>query len=261
MQFSWVFDLHGWLACGVLGSARIAPAFFMLPFFNNGVLTGVVRQTAILVMAIGLWPHPLSSTHVFETSNLAPFIAMLAGEAMIGIVLACLLSWPFWVFHAIGSFIDNQRGATLSSSVDPANGIDTSELANFFNLFSAVAYLQGGGMKLMLDLFSRSYRICDPLAGCQLQIAPLTNVLTDIMGRAIVLASPVIAALLLTEVLLGLLSRFAPQMNAFSIALTVKSAAAFLILLLYFGPVLPSEVMALTFNPAGLADWFVMETR
>ncbi|XLM19521.1 flagellar biosynthetic protein FliR, partial [Chromobacterium piscinae] len=60
-------------------------------------------------------------------------------------------AWPFWAFHALGSVIDNQRGATLSSSIDPANGVDTSEMANLFNLFSAAVYLQGGGMELMLD--------------------------------------------------------------------------------------------------------------
>ncbi|PUA19946.1 type III secretion system export apparatus subunit SctT [Glaciimonas sp. PCH181] len=260
MPFFLALDLHTWMACGMLGAARIAPAFFMLPFLNSGVITGVVRLSAILIVAIGLWPHPLSSMAILENFDLMHLVGMLVAEVMIGIVLACLLSWPFWIFHALGSFIDNQRGATLSSSVDPANGVDTSELANFFNLFAAVAYLLGGGMQLTLELFAHSYRLCDPLTGCELQIAPLMPILGDVMSRAVVLASPVVAALLLTEVLLGLLSRFAPQMNAFSIALTIKSAVAFLILLLYFGPVLPSEVIALAFNPAGLANWFSVGT-
>ncbi|MFP1462361.1 hypothetical protein ACLB1E_12340 [Escherichia coli] len=39
--------------------------------------------------------------------------------------MACLLASPFWIFLAIGSFIDNQRGATLSSTLDPATGVDT----------------------------------------------------------------------------------------------------------------------------------------
>ncbi|HDD9144882.1 TPA: flagellar biosynthetic protein FliR [Escherichia coli] len=52
-----------------------------------------------------------------------------AREIIIGLFIACLLSSPFWIFLAIGSFIDNQRGATLSSTLDPATGVDTSEFS------------------------------------------------------------------------------------------------------------------------------------
>ncbi|MGL9735337.1 MAG: flagellar biosynthetic protein FliR [Symbiopectobacterium sp.] len=63
----------------------------------------------------------------------------------VGLIIAGFLYLPCWVMHAMGSFIDNQRGATLSSSIDPLSGVDTSELANFFNLLAAVILLQSGG--------------------------------------------------------------------------------------------------------------------
>ena len=50
------------------------------------------------------------------------------------------------------------------------------------------------------------------------------------------IAAPALLAMLLADLLLGMLSRFAPQLNAFSIALTVKSVIACLILLMYLGP-------------------------
>jgi type III secretion protein T len=58
--------------------------------------------------------------------------------------------------------------------------------------------------------------------------------------------------------LLGLLARFAPQMNAFSMSLTVKGAIALLVLLLYFGAHLPSEIQRMGRDkPAQLVDWFI----
>ncbi|VEB43303.1 type III secretion system protein SpaR [Chromobacterium violaceum] len=65
------------------------------------------------------------------------------------------------------------------------------------------------------------------------------------------------ATLLLSEAVLGLLSRFAPQMNAFAVSLTVKSAAALLIMLLYFAPVLPDAVAGLALRPGALGTWLV----
>jgi type III secretion protein T len=70
-----------------------------------------------------------------------------------------------------------------------------------------------------------------------------------------VISSPVVAALLLSEVVLGLLSRFAPQMNAFAVSLTVKSGIALFIMLLYFSPFLPERIMQLAFPASALPGW------
>ncbi|AUH51332.1 EscT/YscT/HrcT family type III secretion system export apparatus protein [Chromobacterium sp. ATCC 53434] len=254
MPFSLFFEVHGWVAAAALGFARVAPVFFILPFLNSNVLTGMVRTAVAMMVALGLWPHPPLAQQAFQA---LPLLALLMREATVGLLLACLLAWPFWVFHALGSIIDNQRGATLSSSIDPANGVDTSELANLFNLFAAAVYLQGGGMGLMLDVMRQSYQLLDPLGDGLPPLAPVLGMLNQVIAKSIVLASPVMAALLLSEAVLGLLSRFAPQMNAFAVSLTVKSAVALLIMLLYFAPVLPDTILRLGFRPEALGGWLV----
>ncbi|MGL4930199.1 MAG: flagellar biosynthetic protein FliR, partial [Plesiomonas sp.] len=91
--------------------------------------------------------------------------------------------------------------------------------------------------------------------GCRPPLDPVLGLLNQIISKAIVLASPVVAALLLSEMVLGLLSRFAPQMNAFAVSLTVKSGVAIAILLLYFSPVLPDVVLQLSLQPDALPRW------
>jgi type III secretion protein T len=49
------------------------------------------------------------------------------------------------------------------------------------------------------------------------------------------LSGPVIAALFLTEMLIGVLSRFAAQLNPFSLTFAIKSIVAFAVFHLYFG--------------------------
>ncbi|AZN35899.1 type III secretion system export apparatus subunit SctT [Iodobacter ciconiae] len=252
MQYGLFFDVHDWLAAAAMGFARIGPVFFMLPFLNSNVLTGVVRITVSMLVSMSLWPYPPGALPEFNTLW---YLGMMSREVMVGSLLGCLLSWPFWVFHALGSIIDNQRGATLSSSIDPANGVDTPELANLLNIFAAVVYLQGGGLTLLLEVMASSYQLCGPLKSCTPELLPVLGMLTKMAAKALVLASPVVAALLLSEFTLGLLSRFAPQMNAFSISLTVKSGIALLILLLYFSPVLPDVVGELSLRPDILPVW------
>ena len=252
MQYGLFFETHAWVASASLGFARVAPVFFILPFLNSSVLSGIARVSVSLLVAIGIWPHEPDVLSPFQTF---PYLTLIAREVGVGVLLGCLLSWPFWVFHALGSIIDNQRGATLSSSIDPATGVDTSEMANFLSMFAAVIYLQGGGLMVMLDVFRQSYQLCDPMNACMPSLPPLLGFINQITGKALLLASPIIITLLLSEVILGLLSRFAPQMNAFAISLTVKSGIALFIMLLYFSPVLPDHVLRLSFSSSALDSW------
>jgi len=248
-----VTDIDNWLLGSTLGVVRMAPSFYMLPFFNAGVLGGATRVAVMMFVSMGFWPAPVDLIGQIASTD---YLAALARELLIGMVLACLLSWPFWVFHAVGSFVDNQRGATISSSIDPVNGEDTSELANFFNWFAAAIFLYAGGLNVFVQAVQASYVLCDPLQSCHFAMRPVLAMLSELMIRMVVVSAPVIAVMLLCEITLGLLSRFAPQLNAFSISLTIKSLIAIFVLLMYFGTFFPAEILRLSIQPQLLPSWF-----
>lgn len=240
------------MAAMVLGSARILPAFLLLPFLTSSVVSTTIRMPVVLLIGLVLWPHPLSSVPFDQVNE---YFKVLAQELVIGFVLATVFALPFWVMHGVGSLIDNQRGATISSTLDPMSGVDTSELAKLFNFFVAALFLYGGGLTLMLETYQSSYQVCDPLSTCSMSLVSILGLLTKLMIKVIVLASPVLVVLLLSEMLLGLLSRFAPQMNAFSISLTAKSLISFFIIILYFEPVLPDALKTLWMQSGQIQNW------
>jgi type III secretion protein T len=71
----------------------------------------------------------------------------------------------------------------------------------------------------------------------------------------IVLASPVIATMLMSELALGLLSRFSPQLNAFSVSLTLKSLIAVAVMVIYFSPIFPDELHRIKWYTQQLPSW------
>jgi len=236
-----------------LGFCRIAPIFFLVPFLSSGNISGVVRIPVIALIASGISPFYMVDFSLIPMHDL---LFVIAREVVIGLLLGVLIACPFWIYQAIGSFIDNQRGATLSSTLDPATGVDSSELAKFFSLFSAVVYLSHGGMKLILEIIQQSYELSPPFSDITPNLHHIIYFLGAMMVKGIVLSSPVIVVMLGAEILLGLLSRFATQLNAFSISLTVKSGLAFLILLLYFSPVLSEKIMPLSHPERIFYDYF-----
>ncbi len=233
-------------------SARILPIFIMLPFLNSNTLNNSIRVPVAMLLGLSLWPKTAGVKFDFQAEM---YFGLLVKESMIGLLLGCLISLPFWVLHAAGCIIDNQRGATISSSIDPVSGVDTSELANFFNIFCAAIFLQSGGLILTLEVIKESYDLFEPLTFTLPNMIPLLNLITEVISRSIMVASPLIALFLLTEATLGLLSRYAPQMNAFSLALTVKSFLGFLLLIIYFHPIFSDSILPLIFTTEKLQLW------
>ena len=245
MNISFFSAIHDMAFTMSLVSARIMPSFMMLPFLNNNTLTGMVRMPVAMIVGVSLWPFSFQALSVIDP---LVYLALVVKEAVIGLSLACFLCFPFWMLHAVGGMVDNQRGATLSSTIDPLSGVDTSELANFFNLFASVIVLESGGLLLMVQVFHNSYLLFDPLSFTIPSMQPSLIFLGNMVAESFIMASPLLVIFLLTEALLGILSRFAPQMNAFSIALTVKSTIAFFILLLYFSSYFPSKIISMALN-------------
>ncbi|KQN51812.1 type III secretion system export apparatus subunit SctT [Rouxiella silvae] len=243
IQFNQI--LYHWLGIMALSSARIIPIFMLLPFLNNNIVSHAIRLPVAMLVGMAMWPE--NSTITFTLYSI-DYFSLIVKESTIGLLLGCLLSIPFWVLHAVGCIIDNQRGATISSSIDPISGVDTSELANFFNLFCAVIFLESGGLVAALGVMRESYIIFNPLTFDVPKFEPILVFINEIMSQSIRLASPLIALFLMTEATLGLLSRFAPQMNVFSLALTVKSFLGFLILIIYLPSLLPESVKTLSFT-------------
>lgn len=240
---------YHWLNIMTFSSARIMPIFIMLPFLNSNVINNTIRLPVVILLGMAFWPE----YNNFE-SNLEGlgFLGLIVKESVIGLFLSCLINVPFWILHAAGCIIDNQRGATISSSIDPLSGVDTSELANFFNLFCAVIFLYCGGLSLTLDVIHKSYLLFEPTSLKLPSIKPILGLVTFSITQSIMIASPLLGIFLVTEAMLGLLSRFAPQLNAFSLALTVKSFLGFLILLLYFSNSIEGDVRRLIFTSTKL---------
>lgn len=239
MHFS---ELSVWLYSVILVGGRLLPVFMMLPFLNASTVPDLFRYPLVLFMAASLWP--ISGITLHEIT-LWMFLGLLAKEVLLGVIIGLFLCFPFWVLHAAGSYIDNQRGATLSSSINPQTGIDSSELANFFNMFTVVLILQAGGLLTLLEVMLSSYRLSPPGSVTLPNVMLILRFASEMMMQAIRLAAPLVVVFLVTEVLLGLLSRYTPQLNAFSMAITVKSFVGFALLLLYLSPVLPGEIIKL----------------
>lgn len=234
---------------------RIAPVMFFLPFLSNKLLNGgIIKNCVVIYIALGLWPFFAGANIQWEQTGLAEIFLY---EIVVGLVLAFILGLPFMIANIIGELIDTQRGETISSIVDPASGTEASELAVFISYIVCMVFLAQGGMYQLSAIFAQSYHLLPVGQGfSSFDSLPLGEWLNSMVQKGVILAAPIIVTLFISEVALGLYSRFCPQLNAFSLSLAIKSIIAFIVFLLYFQNEIP-DILTNMISLSPLSDIFL----
>jgi len=222
----------------IISVTRMAAVFLILPFFGQQVFSGLTRNAVLVGLALILFPI-VAPTVPPEPLPALYIAAIFIKEVVLGVIMGYVLALPFFVADSVGFFIDNQKGATLASVFNPLLGDQTSPLGLFFSqTVTTLFFTLGGFLTLVSGMFS-TYTLFPiysffPTFGPDFPLFILGFVDT-MMTLTVLYAAPVIVCLFLTEFGMGLMNRFAPQLNVFSLAMGVKAGVASLVLVLYMG--------------------------
>ena len=128
---------------------RILGVFVVLPIFPRSVLPGMLRLGVAAGFGLVVAPSliPLIKGASLDATQIG---LLVVKEAFVGFVLGCLIAVPFWAFEAIGFLVDNQRGASIASTLNPLTGNDSSPLGILFNQAFIVFFFISGGFLLSL---------------------------------------------------------------------------------------------------------------
>lgn len=224
----------------LLGMARIGACLVWIPYLSPGVMPAKVTRSVVAMMVlIGLWP---STAGAMVPQDILSTAGVVLREVLIGTAIGMVVALPFHIFHGLGAIVDNQRGAGIGAMLDPISGIEATETSNLLQLMSVMVFLATDGMIVLLEVIQDSYTLI-PMGGVlALDLARVQDFAGTLLAAAVRMALPVLLLLFLVEVLLGVLSRFAQQMNPFSLSLAVKSFIAFIALLFYLMPTLVHQV-------------------
>ena len=225
-----------WLVALVYASTRLQVALAIIPLFASQLVPGMVRTAIGVSLSLVLVPpmHAVLGGVAPDTITMA---AVVVKESFIGLLIGYSVAVLFWAVEGVGFFIDNQRGATIASTLNPLTGNDTSPLGLLFNQAFIVYFLVAGGMPVFMSLVYQSFHLWP--ATSMLPSLPhegtavFAGLFNSLVRLALLLSAPVIVALLLAEMGLALVSRFAPQLQVFFLAMPIKSALALLVLAVY----------------------------
>lgn len=211
--------------------SRVAGIFAAMPVFGGRSVPARIKM--LIILMITLVSFPTLSVSIPQMPSDAFSLALLAlTELMVGLTLAFITQIIFAAVEFSGQIIGMQMGLTISSIIDPSRGTQTQIMSVVQTLFATLMFLSLNIHHIFIRAIIDSFRVI-PLGGWRLS-GELVNFLVmstaDVFIIGIRLAAPVMVALLLTSVALGIMARAFPQMNIFMISLPLNVGLGLIVL-------------------------------
>ena len=218
---------------------RIVAAFLMLPLLTSQNMPSMARNSFFVSLAILIYPVA-GATAVQPVNGLQVLWPLLVvKELFIGTLFGFMFSSVFWAVSAAGNLIDTKVGSNFAATVDPLQGHETSLTGQLLTQLSGWLFMTTGAFTLFLGLLMKSYALW-PITSLLPHAARLGEALivddfAALLSLALLLSAPALVVLSLLDLSLGLVNRYAQQLNVFSLTLPLKAWVATWIVLLSLG--------------------------
>ena len=233
-------QLDLWMAGFLFPLARIMGLIATAPILSNRAIPARIRMGFGAAMTLALIPALPPSGLIVGSW---PGLLALLQQMLIGIALGFSMRVVFTAIDLAGELIGLQMGLGFAMFYDPDNAAQSPVISEFLGLLAMLIFLSINGHLTLLAVIGNSFEWWP--VGADLFPAngwmAIARWGSTIFSAGVMLALPVIAALLVVNIALAVLTRAAPTLNLFAIGFPVTLIAGFVMLLLsmpFFAPAL-----------------------
>jgi type III secretion protein T len=239
--FEQVMPIREYLFIVTICMVRMGAILSIVPILSQSLIQGTARNAVILSFTFLLVPMVLPTAPVGGMDTVS-LLKIVVKEATLGMLLGFVAGMPFWLAQSIGFIVDNQRGSSMASIFDPMAGEETSPLGSMMTKISAVLFFSTGAFTTFLGIIYDTYKVWPVFSFFPQYNAAFPGFFLSLMDRlsslTLVVAAPMIFVMFLTDLGLGMMNRFAPQLNVFFLSMPIKSALGIFIMILYLSSLL-----------------------
>jgi flagellar biosynthetic protein FliR len=227
-------QLAAWYGAVFWPLVRVLALFSVAPVLSHRAIPIRIKLGLALAIAVVLVPN-LASPPITDVLSGAG-LGLLVQNILVGVLIGFALRLIFAALELAGEIIGLQMGLSFAAFFNPTFGQTQNAVASFMSLLALLMFLAIDGHLMLIHALSESFRVY-PIAGSAelpLGFERLVRMASDTFAIALTLALPFLAVMLLTNVVLGVLARVAPQLNVFAIGfpLTISVGLGVLFLLL-----------------------------
>lgn len=215
-------------AAFALFATRLGGLVLIAPVYSARTVPVAVRTALVLLITAAMAPALVGQATVVVTP------ATFASELLIGFAIGFGAAIFVGATEVAGDILALQGGLSGAATLDPLTGIQSQALSHFLKLLVVTLLLVGGGHILMLEALADSIVALPPgqpiaAADGMLTMAMLGGSLFTV---GVQIAAPVMGAVFVGNLAMGVLARIAPQMQVFMLAYPLQIVISLLVLML-----------------------------
>jgi flagellar biosynthesis protein FliR len=217
-------------------TARVAGFMSAIPVLFGTQTPFMLRTGATVMLSLVLFPimFPYIPQVPFQTAS---FLFLVFNETLVGLILGLMARLIFTAVEFGGTVIGYQMGFAAANVFDPQNQRQTSLISQFQNVFAILLFLALNIHHYFIRAAAHSYAILPPgkLDLSHAAVPYLMDLSSKMFSLSLQFSAPVLAILLLSGLILGILARTFPQLNVFLLSFPINIGISFVVIGLTLG--------------------------
>lgn len=233
-EFPKIFpEIDNAIAVGIPVFARVAGLMRTTPFLHRTEIPNIAKVGFALIFSIMITNYVKPNTTPSDEFILYTIFLNYMCGAIIGFIINCIVK----AIEAGGDMINMQQGVSSATIMDPSTSSQISIVGRLFGLLGLIIFMEIGGIYWTFNAFIRSFEIFPAYA----QAIPLDEIInmdylikitSNVLYIGLQIASPVLLATLGQDIILGIISKTAPQVNVFQMSFLFKPCMGSAILII-----------------------------
>lgn len=232
-------QLEAWFGLFIWPFLRIIGLMLSEPLLGHRALPRRIKMGLAMLLTITIAPLLNAPPDVSFTS--AQGIVMAVQQLIIGFSLGFSIRIVLSSIEMSGHVTGLTMGLGFAVFFDPQNSAQSPVLAQFIGIFAMLVFLAMNGHLMVISALVQSFQVlpitAEPLHNGGFKAFAEAGGQIFVIG--LMLSLPMLAALLIVNIALGILTRAAPQLNLFAIGLPLTLIGGFVVLLMALPYLLP----------------------
>ncbi|PYG89835.1 flagellar biosynthetic protein FliR [Ruminiclostridium sufflavum DSM 19573] len=211
---------------------RMTGLFVIAPIFGRNMPAylkiGIAFTTAVLMTSV------IKVDNIIATDSYLLYAFYVIKEFLVGVVIGFVAYALFTSIYIAGQIIDMQIGFGMVNVFDPISNIQVPITANLYYMMAMLIFLATNGHHLLIKALYQSFTLV-PIGSAGVgpdMTENIIEVFRKMFSIGFKIAAPILAAILIADVVLGIISKTIPQMNVFVLGMPLKILVGLIIIMI-----------------------------
>lgn len=216
--------MNTYIMAGWLVFARLLGFFRFAPVFSRKEIPSLVKIPMTIIITVFMVPL-LSPEEVMSKCD--SFALSLLLNVVVGAIIGYVARLVIIAIDSGAEMMNMQMGLSAATTFDPSTSAQVSLMTKIISIMALLIFIQVGGAYWLLKALMKSFEVF-PMYAVHIPLAKiarmdlLIKLSSNTLYMGLQIASPILLATLAQDIILGVISRTAPQVNVFQLSFLFK---------------------------------------